>query len=189
MKELLTDKIYTKTGDKGTTSDYLGKIYSKSDIEIELVGSIDEVNANIGHLRSKLHRGKYSVEVATYVDNLLKEIQYHLYLIGVEFATDFTEIHITEDEVEYLEKSIDYMVDQIEPMTSFIYYSGSESATFTHVIRTITRRTERVFVRALKAKAYPQSYLYINRLSDLLFSLARYLNLAENIKDEHMNLK
>ena len=54
MKELLTDKIYTKTGGKGTTSDYLGKIYSKSDIEIELVGSIDEVNANIGHLRSNL---------------------------------------------------------------------------------------------------------------------------------------
>lgn len=182
-------KIYTKTGDKGTTSNFLDKRYSKADIEIELVGSIDEINANIGYLRSKIENKQYSSEFFLYVDSLLKEIQYHLYQIGIEISTEFTEVHITEEAVTFLEQQIDKMTAESDPLTSFIYYSGSETSTYSQVLRSVTRRGERVFVRALQGKDFPQSYLYINRLSDFFFTLARYLNSAEKIKDEPMLLR
>lgn len=185
------DKIYTKTGDKGYTTNLLDKKYSKADIEMELQGGIDEVNAYVGLLRSKLQFSTVNYERNTIVslDNILKQIQYHLYLVGIEISTEFSEAHITEDEISLLEKEIDFMVDNTEPMKSFIYYFGSENSTTCHIIRTIVRRVERVFVRALNDTTYPKSYNYINRLSDFFFAFSRYINYLDGQKDEPMLLK
>jgi cob(I)alamin adenosyltransferase len=185
------DKIYTKTGDKGFTTNLLDKKYSKADIEMELQGGIDEINANIGFLRSllKSNQGSYSTNTMTFLDDMLKRVQYDLYLIGIEISTEFTEVHVTEDDIELLEKEIDYMVDKTEPMKSFIYYSGGQAAAFSHTIRTIIRRVERVFVRALANSIYPRSYEYINRLSDYFFTFSRFINELNGLKDEPMVLK
>lgn len=184
-------KIYTKTGDKGFTTNLLDKKYSKADIEMELQGSIDEVNANIGLLRSKLqlNASSYEEKVSSRLDNTLKLIQYHLYLVGIEISTEYNQAHIKEEEIDFLEKEIDFMTDSTEQMKSFIYYFGSENSTTCHVIRTIVRRAERVFVRALKDTTYPISYQYINRLSDFFFAFSRYINYLDGQKDEPMVLK
>jgi cob(I)alamin adenosyltransferase len=184
-------KIYTKTGDKGYTTNLLNKKYSKSDIEMEVQGSIDEINAYIGLLRSKLqlNSSNYNENILARLDDTLKLIQYHLYLVGIEISTEYTKVHIEEKEIEFLEKEIDFMVDSTEPMKSFIYYFGSENSTTCHVIRTIVRRAERVFVRALKDTTYPKSYQYVNRLSDFFFAFSRYINYLDGQKDEPMILK
>lgn len=185
------DKIYTKTGDKGFTTNLLNKTYSKADIEMELQGGIDEINANIGFLRSIINKKSdvFKKETFEYLDNSLKNIQYHLYLIGVEVSTEFSEKYIDNDEVSYLEHEIDHMVDFTPPMSSFIYYSGTEIAAFSHVIRTVVRRVERIFVKTIENNIYPISYQYINRLSDYFFSFSRYVNNIEGITDEPMILK
>ncbi len=184
------ERIYTKTGDKGYTTNLLNKKYSKADVEMELQGGIDEINANIGLLRSILSSMELNFSSSmTLVDEKLKRIQYDLYLIGIEVSTEFTEVYITEEEVKFLENEIDYMVDKTEPMKSFIYYSGCTSANLSHIIRTITRRVERVFVRALEGSSYPKSYEYVNRLSDYFFTLSRFINQLSGIQDEPMVLK
>jgi cob(I)alamin adenosyltransferase len=185
------DKIYTKTGDKGYTTNLLNKKYSKADVEMELQGGIDEINAAIGHLRSLLKSQNEIFDAAevSYLEKSLQTVQYNLYLVGIEVSTEYTEKYITDNEVLLLEVEIDKMVDKTEPMESFIYYSGSIVSTYSHVIRTIIRRVERVFVRALEDMPYPLSYQYINRLSDFFFTLSRYLNHLEGIGDEAMRLR
>jgi cob(I)alamin adenosyltransferase len=185
------EKIYTKTGDKGYTTNLLNKRYSKADIEMELQGGLDEINANIGFLRSliKSQESNLNPQITSYLDDRLKKVQYTLYLVGIEVSTEFTEVYVNEDETADLEKEIDYIVDKTEPMKSFIYYSGGEAASYCHVIRTIARRVERVFVRALSDTKYPKCYEYINRLSDYFFILARYINELSRRKDEPMVLK
>lgn len=190
MKEgIVMDKIYTKTGDKGTTSNLLGKTLSKADEDINLNGGVDEINSYVGYLRSKIRKAGYEEEDLKYIDGVMREIQYHLYLIGVEISTEFSEEHITGEEVKFLEDSIDKFTDSTEPMKSFIYYSGSETCTLAHVIRTTTRRIERDFVRTFHGRQYPVCYQYINRLSDFFFSLARYFNGLENIPDEPITIR
>jgi cob(I)alamin adenosyltransferase len=185
------DKIYTKTGDKGFTTNLLNKKYSKADIEMELQGGIDEINANIGFLRSllKSNESNHDINTMTHLDDMLKKVQYHLYLVGIEISTEFTEVYVAEDEIKFLEEEIDFMVDKTEPMKSFIYYSGNKAAAFSHTIRTMVRRVERVFVRALADATYPRSYEYINRLSDYFFTFSRFINELNGLKDEPMVLK
>ena len=185
------DKIYTKTGDEGFTTNFLNKKYSKADIEIELQGGVDEINANIGFLRSLLKSNEYNynTKVMTHLDDMLKRIQYDLYLVGIEVSTEFTKVYVTEDEINLLEKEIDYMVDKTGPMKSFIYYSGGQAAAFSHIIRTIIRRVERVFVRALADSNYHKSYEYVNRLSDYFFTFSRFINELSGLQDEPMVLK
>lgn len=183
--------IYTKAGDKGYTSNFLGKIYSKADMIMELQGEMDEINAYIGLIRNKIkiNRIKYDEEYFQHLGTFLKNIQYCLYIIGVEISTEFTQVYIKEKEIEDLEKEIDFMCSKTEAMKNFIYYSGCEEAALSQVIRTIVRKGERTFVRALKGKEYPISFKYINRLSDYFFALSRFLNGLQGIQDEIMNLK
>jgi cob(I)alamin adenosyltransferase len=184
------DKIYTKTGDKGYTTNLLNKRYSKGDIEMELQGGIDEINANVAYVRSLIRSAGDIKEGSKEAMELsLKNIQYHLYLIGVEISTEFTEVHVNEEEIKMLERGIDEMVDNTEPMKSFIYYSGSEIASYCHIVRTITRRVERVFVRALEGASYPKCYEYVNRLSDYFFTLSRYINHLQGNSDEPMKIR
>ncbi|HWQ30172.1 MAG TPA: cob(I)yrinic acid a,c-diamide adenosyltransferase [Negativicutes bacterium] len=181
-------KIYTKTGDNGTTSDVLGNRVSKGDMKIELQGSIDEISAGIGYLRALLKK-ECQVEEAVSADSGLREVQYALFRIGGDVSSDFKEKYIKETDIEALEHSIDKMSNAAGELTSFIYYSGCEAAAYCHVVRTVARRAERVYVRFLEEKEYNLDYQYINRLSDYLFSMARYLNLLMQVTDEAMKMR
>ncbi|MGE5678680.1 MAG: cob(I)yrinic acid a,c-diamide adenosyltransferase [Pseudomonadota bacterium] len=181
-------KIYTKTGDKGTTSDVLGNRVSKGDMKIELQGSIDEVSAGIGYLRALLKKG-CPVEEAASADLGLRDVQYALFRIGGDVSSDFISNYIREADIEALEQSIDKMSGDAGELTSFIYYSGCEAAAYCHVVRTVARRAERVFVRHMEDKAYNLDYQYVNRLSDYLFSMARYINFLMQVPDEAMKMR
>lgn len=182
-------KIYTKAGDHGFTSNYLGGKVSKGEVLMELQGSIDEVNANVGLLRSKINKISDKKDEIDYIDEVLKKIQYNLYEVGSEIAKDFREIIIYEDDIKLLEVNIDSMVKKMPQLKNFLYYSGTEEATTAQVIRAIVRRAERVFARLLQnseENLYPLSYQYINRLSDYFYTLARYINFLSNVSEDIM---
>lgn len=181
-------KIYTKTGDKGLTSNVLGDRVSKGDIMMELQGTIDEINAHVGFLRSIMAEFSHKVE-AKKIDNVLRDIQYSLFIIGGDVSAQFSTNFIKEEDIKLLESEIDRMTDIIEPLKSFIYYSGNKQATYAQVIRSVTRRAERVFVAALENRTYPLDYQFINRLSDYFYTLSRYINQLSGDGDEAMKLR
>lgn len=176
--------IYTKTGDKGSTGNLLGERVAKDSTFIELQGSIDELNASIGYLNSLISDNtKIDLKAKLPINNQLVEIENALFNMGVEISMNFTKIKIREEDVIFLEDCLDKFTALMPPQKHFILYSGAKDATYTQVCRAIARRCERVFVKYLKeisSKEFPQSYLYINRLSDYLFTLARYVNFIQN---------
>ena len=181
--------VYTKKGDKGKTSNVLGNIYSKSSILMELQGGIDEINSNVGYLRSRLGSNIPNIQELQRIDTFLKRIQYNLFSLGAEVSMEFTKVNVKYSEAELLEKEIDYMTDKMKPLSNFIYQSGNEVAAYAHIVRSVIRRTERVFVRVLEDREYPESYQYINRLSDYFFTLARYFNQLSGREEEVLILK
>lgn len=183
-------KIYTKNGDAGYTTNFLGEKHLKCDGLMELQGSIDEVNAHIGVLRSKLYKLPQYQKLQS-SDELLKNIQFNLYEIGVELSSNFTKLLIDEKGIKTLENNIDEMTNSMPPLKNFLYYTGIEEAVYCHVIRTVVRRAERNFVRfneERKVEHYSISYKYINRLSDFFFTLARFVNHVCDAKEEIMFL-
>ncbi len=164
-------KIYTKTGDTGTTSLFGGKRVSKADLRIETYGTVDELNSYIGLVRDQ--------EVNTGRKNILIEIQDRLFTVGSILATESgnTKVKIPsliENDITFLEKEIDEMETQLLPMKSFVLPGGHQSVSVCHVARTVCRRAERLVI-ALNAreKADPLIIQYLNRLSDYLFVLSR----------------
>ena len=164
-------KIYTKTGDKGTTALFGGTRVSKADLRIETYGTIDELNSYIGLVRDQ--------PVNANRKNILIEIQDRLFTFGSILATEpgNTKVKVpalSENDVTFLEKEIDAMEAQLPPMKSFVLPGGHQSVSFCHVARTVCRRAERLVI-ALDAqeKADPLIVQYLNRLSDYLFVLSR----------------
>lgn len=164
-------KIYTRTGDKGTTSLFGGLRVSKSDPIIESYGTVDELNAYIGLLRDQ--------EVNQKRRDLLIEIQDRLFTIGSILATEpgNTKVKIPslqETDIQFLEKEIDSMETELPPMKSFVLPGGHSSVSFGHIARTVCRRAERLVVAIDSAKKIdPLVIQYLNRLSDYLFVLCR----------------
>lgn len=181
-------KIYTKTGDKGTTSDVLGQRVSKADIKMELQGSIDEINAGIGHLRT-LFKIIVDIKTTSNIDNSLRDIQYTLFMIGSDVSSDFNYNYVKESDISLLEQSIDIMTNDVGQLQNFIYYSGNQAATYCQVVRSVVRRAERVFVKHMENKQYNLDYQFVNRLSDFLFTLSRYINHISETSEEIMKLK
>jgi cob(I)alamin adenosyltransferase len=181
-------KIYTKAGDKGTTSDVLGQIVSKADLKMELQGSIDEINAGIGHLRA-LFNITGCLETVINIYTNLRDIQYALFMIGSDVSSDFHNNYVKVSDISSLEQGIDIMTSEIGQLQNFIYYSGNQASTYCQVIRSVVRRAERVFVRYMENKQYNLDYQYINRLSDFLFTLSRYINHITKTSEEIMKLK
>lgn len=180
--------IYTKTGDKGTTSDVLGQRVSKADIKMELQGSIDEINAGIGHLRALF--GILNIDETTInIDITLKDIQYTLFMIGSDVSSDFNNHYVKASDISSLEQSIDSMTTTVGQLQNFIYYSGNQVSTYCQVVRSVVRRAERVFVKYMENKEYNLDYQFVNRLSDFLFSLSRYINYISETSEEIMKLK
>ena len=175
-------KIYTKTGDKGETSLLGGTRVKKYDLRIEAYGTVDELNSHIGLIRDqKIDKGIFN--------NLIK-IQNDLFTIGAMLATpsdkeklksgkDRLNIpKIDDGEIEFLEKEIDRMNTLLKPMKSFILPGGHTTVSFCHITRCICRRAERITVELNEKETVNKNILiYLNRLSDYLFVLARKLTL------------
>lgn len=164
-------KIYTKTGDQGSTSLFGGKRVLKSDLRIETYGTVDELNSWIGVVRDQPVNSRRA--------EVLIAIQEQLFTIGSILATEpgnqKVKIPALADEhVEFLEKTIDQMETELEPMRSFILPGGHPSVSFCHVTRTVCRRAERLTIALHQADPVnPIIIRYLNRLSDFLFVLSR----------------
>lgn len=171
-------KIYTKKGDTGTTMNIMGEELSKGDLLLEAQGSVDEVNAHIGYLKTMIAAKEIIME--------LTDIQRQLIDVGVEISARFTQGRITEEHVKKVECKIDQMTEKMSPLVSFIIYSGTPDAAYAQIVRGVVRRAERDLVRTLGEMPSSISLLYINRLSDYFFTLSRYLNhiqgMEENVK-------
>ena len=166
------NKIYTKTGDKGSTLLGNGKRVGKNSLRVDAYGSVDEANATIGLsiLRTNLK-----------IKKILQVIQNDLFDLGADLCVpdkkNLKKLSITKDRVEFIEKNIDNFNKKLSSLNSFILPGGSESSTYLHIARTVTRRAERkVVALSEKEKINPITIIYLNRLSDLLFVLARYTN-------------
>ena len=167
-------KIYTKTGDKGNTSLIGGTKVPKSDIRIETYGTTDELNSWIGMINDQLNDEAFKAE--------LKEIQDRLFTIGSSLATDAekeTKMKLPDlhnEDIIFLEKKIDTMTAQLPEMKSFILPGGHATVSSIHVTRCVCRRAERLAVNMQQHELFVDEKViqYLNRLSDYLFTLARY---------------
>jgi cob(I)alamin adenosyltransferase len=167
-------RIYTKTGDRGNTSLIGGTKVPKNDMRIETYGTVDELNSWIGMLNDRLQDEEFRDE--------LKEIQDRLFTIGSSLATDaekepkmkLPDLHPSD--IELLEKKIDRMTDALPPMKSFILPGGHVTVSSIHIARCVCRRAERLAVNLQQHELFVDEKLimYLNRLSDYLFTLARY---------------
>ena len=168
-------KIYTKTGDLGCTSLIGGTKVAKSHIRIESYGTVDELNSYIGLVSDHLSFKEIKL--------ILKEIQDRLFTIGSSLATDhekdsFMKLpDLKEGDVLYLEHQIDQMNEVLPVMKNFILPGGHVAVSTTHIARCICRRAERLCVNLKEHEAFiePVVIKYLNRLSDYLFVLARYI--------------
>lgn len=173
-------KIYTKTGDAGSTSLFGGKRVLKSDLRIDAYGTVDELNSWIGVLRDQ--------PVNQTRSELLIEIQDRLFTIGSTLATE-PEKHSTriplliESDIELLEKEMDKMDAQLPAMRFFVLPGGHQSISFGHVARTVCRRGERLVIALHQVDPVDELVIkYLNRLSDYLFMLCRMM--AHDLKVE-----
>ena len=173
-------KIYTKTGDSGETGLFNGKRVAKDCLRVAAYGEVDELNAALGLARATVADPRIS--------DLLIEIQKDLFSMGAQLADpDFVEkerslkSHIAENRIARLEQCIDDWEMELPPLRQFILPGGSLTGASLHQARTICRRAERQVVHlSHQEKISPQLVIYLNRLSDFLFVLARYLNHKSN---------
>ncbi|AFR34771.1 cob(I)yrinic acid a,c-diamide adenosyltransferase [Riemerella anatipestifer] len=184
-------KIYTKTGDSGATSLYGGTRVSKAHLRVEAYGTIDELNACLGVAKSYIQEAE--------VLEQLKTIQFDLFTLGSESATPVDKLFLAngksrlplvigQNEIETLERWIDAFDEQLEPLQFFILPGGGKASARLHVARTVCRRAERYLV-ALSEQEEVRAELikYLNRLSDYLFVLARYISHLHHEPEEYWN--
>jgi len=181
-------KIYTRTGDKGETGLFGAGRVSKASLRVDTYGDVDETNSHIGLVRSFAKDKK--------ITEILESIQEDLFVLGSDLATLLDSParrhapQITADNVKRLENIIDEVEEYNAPLRKFVLPTGSNTASLLHVARTVCRRAERKVV-ALKEKEAinEQCLIYLNRLADLLFVLARFANKRSKVKDVEWNPK
>lgn len=175
------NRIYTRTGDDGSTGLADGSRRRKDDARLAAIGSVDEANASLGVVRL------FSAQDAD-LDNILKQIQNDLFDLGADLATPtddiaWTPIRVRAAQVTALEEALDRYNEPIPPLKSFILPGGSALSAHLHVARTMARRAERDAVTLNAAEPVnSEAMKYLNRLSDLLFVLARHAN-AQGAED------
>jgi len=176
-------KIYTKTGDTGETALFGGSRVSKSDLRIESYGTVDELNSWMGLLRDHIEESP--------MRDVLKTIQDRLFTLGATLAADpkkskLKKPDLHEEDVTLLEKEIDKMNEVLEPLKVFVLPGGHPVVSYIHITRCVCRRTERLVVALAKNEKIDMLLIkYLNRLSDFLFVLARWMGhrlKAEEIK-------
>ena len=183
-------KIYTKTGDKGTTALFGGTRVPKHHIRIDSYGTGDELNSHIGLIRDQ--------NISQHFKSILVEVQDRLFTVGAILATDPEKAilksgkarlnipKISSNDIELLEKEMDAMNTELPPMTHFVLPGGHQTVSFCHIARCVCRRAERLATALNEIEPFQEETLmYLNRLSDYLFVLARKLSYdlqAEEIK-------
>jgi len=186
------NKIYTRTGDAGTSGLVDGSRRSKDDVRFAACGSVDEANAAIGLVlccqkcgQDKERALEGDLPIATFdLTGLLQHIQNDLFDLGADLATPYQQaekpgeaLRIVAAQIDWLERQIDHLNAFLTPLRSFILPGGSAHASYLHLARTIVRRAERDMVALGRVeKINPHALCYINRLSDLLFVAARWAN-------------
>ncbi|MBI1808885.1 MAG: cob(I)yrinic acid a,c-diamide adenosyltransferase [Gemmatimonadetes bacterium] len=173
----MANKIYTKTGDDGRTALFGGGRVPKDHARVEAYGDVDELNACLGMARS--------LDLMPRIDEILAPVQVDLFAIGALLATPHPEKHkeqlekarISDQRIAQLEQAIDDCDAELAPLKAFILPGGTTKAAALHVARTVCRRAERAIIRMQQTDDVPQIVIvYLNRLSDLLFMLARVAN-------------
>ena len=178
-------KIYTKTGDSGSTSLFGGKRVSKAHLRIDAYGTVDEFNAFIGLLRDQEINQKRS--------EFLKEVQDRLFTIGATLATEpgtenLKRPDLHPSDLEALEKEIDLMEANLPTLRNFILPGGHQSVSFCHLARTVCRRTERCVIALMEMEPVDEIIIKsLNRLSDYLFVLGRLM--AQELGTEEVTWK
>ncbi|ABS63228.1 ATP--cobalamin adenosyltransferase [Parvibaculum lavamentivorans DS-1] len=177
------NRIYTRTGDKGTTALASGERVPKHALRIESYGTVDETNSVLGIAR--LHTGGMAR-----LDTMLMRIQNDLFDLGADLATPdrgeplgYEPLRIVDAQVERLEKEIDELNGALEPLRSFVLPGGTAAAAHLHLARTVCRRAERLVTALMEEpdeKVSEAALRYLNRLSDFLFVAARYVNHGED---------
>nr|WP_321228564.1 cob(I)yrinic acid a,c-diamide adenosyltransferase [uncultured Psychroserpens sp.] len=174
-------KIYTKTGDKGTTALFGGTRVPKHHIRIDSYGTVDELNSHLGLIRDQ--------EINNHYKDVLIDVQDRLFTVGAILATDPEKAtlkngkqrlnipKISEEDIEQLEKEMDKMNESLPEMTHFVLPGGHQTVSFCHIARCVCRRAERLASALNDLEPFqPESLKYLNRLSDYLFVLARKLS-------------
>ncbi|MEM5564611.1 cob(I)yrinic acid a,c-diamide adenosyltransferase [Psychroserpens sp. AS72] len=174
-------KIYTKTGDKGTTALFGGTRVPKHHIRIDSYGTVDELNSHLGLIRDQ--------EINNHYKDVLIDVQDRLFTVGAILATDPEKAtlkngkdrlnipKISEEDIERLEKEMDTMNESLPEMTHFVLPGGHQTVSFCHIARCVCRRAERLASALNDIEPFqPESLKYLNRLSDYLFVLARKLS-------------
>lgn len=175
-------KVYTKTGDSGATSLVFGERVSKDSARVEAYGDVDELNSVIGIVRTRINNKK--------IAEILTRIQNDLFVMGADLASTESEkaLRLKKSRIKYLETQIDYYLLQLQPLKEFILPHGSEACGFTHLARTVARRAERKVVTLMKEEKLNINILiYLNRLSDLLFVIARVLNKNDGYTESYVD--
>jgi cob(I)alamin adenosyltransferase len=171
------NRIYTRTGDNGTTGLVRGPRRRKYDLRVQCYGTIDEANSFVGMAR-------LSTTAMPKLDRLLARVQNDLFDVGSDLATPGVDpegtqsLRATMAQVEWLEEQIDYHNAELQPLTSFVLPGGTPLAVALHLARTVTRRAERLVVELMASEpdVNNAALIYLNRLSDLLFVMARVAN-------------
>ena len=175
-------RVYTKTGDAGETSLVDGSRVSKNDLRVAAYGDVDELNSLLGLARVGLLDQQLNEE--------LGKIQNELFVVGADLASPLTiqvprvdETHVTE-----LEQLIDALLEELEPLREFILPGGTQFGATLHLARCVARRAERCIVALMaENEINPHSLTYLNRLSDLLFVMARVANHRAGVKEQSAN--
>jgi cob(I)alamin adenosyltransferase len=175
-------RIYTRTGDDGETGLYGGQRVHKDDVRIEAYGTVDELNAALGIVRT-------TADIPADLDQLLAATQNELFAVGAELATpDPAEQgtrFVCENTIRNIERTIDVFEAELSPLTRFILPAGTFSAASLHLSRCVCRRAERRVVSLMRQdeRVSPSIIEYLNRLGDLLFVLARVANARQSVSD------
>jgi len=178
-------KIYTKTGDEGETSLFGGRRVSKSDARVDAYGHVDELNATLGVAAAATPEA--------FERDLLVSVQQDLFAIGGRLASPepdrvakaLEKTVVPHERIEVLEQAIDRMQGELTPLRQFILPGGTPKAASLHVARTVCRRAERSVVALARVASVPREILmYLNRLSDLLFVMARLANHRAGVVDQ-----
>jgi len=178
-------KIYTRTGDDGTTQLFGGDRVGKGNARIDAYGTVDETNSVVGLARAHLD-GDPGAER---LDAVLRAIQEELFVLGADLATpmDAKPVvpRITDEHVATIEERIDRFDEDLDALKTFILPSGTVAATQLHSARTVCRRAERILVKASTSTTFNETAMrYLNRLSDLLFVLARWANRQSGVRED-----
>jgi cob(I)alamin adenosyltransferase len=171
-------KVYTKSGDEGLTSLIGGMRVSKASPKVEAYGDVDELNAVLGLARVLVRNDR--------VKTILEEIQKDLFIVGAELASPpgFEVPRVEEDRIGALESAIDEFLLDLEPLKEFILPGGNAGGAHLHFSRTVARRAERKIVKLMEEEDVRKEVLiYLNRLSDLLFVMARIENLETEFSE------